>query len=201
MVKGRKKLSVIISGMPSVGKTTAAESIAKKFGLRHLAGGDMLKQIAIECGYKPSGSDWWDSEQGMAFLSERKNNAEFDKEVDRRLVRNLKLGNVVITSYPLPWITDVGLKLWFEASAKTRAKRLAGRDSISVAKALKIINQRDSKNRRLYKQIYGISFGKDLTPFHYIVDTEKLGAIEVAEVSCRIVTEYLNASRSSRNVK
>ncbi|MCL4517882.1 MAG: ATP-binding protein [Thaumarchaeota archaeon] len=100
--KKRKTLSVIISGMPSVGKTTAAEAIAKKFGLHHLAGGDMLKQIAVERGYKPSGSDWWDSEQGMSFLSERNKNADFDKEVDRRLIENLEKGKVVITSYPVP---------------------------------------------------------------------------------------------------
>ena len=56
-----KKLAVIISGMPSVGKTTAADEIAKRFHLKHLAGGDMLKQIAFERGYRPSGSDWWDT--------------------------------------------------------------------------------------------------------------------------------------------
>jgi len=71
--------------MPSVGKTTAANAIAKKYRLRHIAGGDMLKQIAYDRGYRPSGSDWWDTTEGMKFLSERKNDPEFDKEVDRKL--------------------------------------------------------------------------------------------------------------------
>ena len=193
---------MIISGMPSVGKTTAAEAVAEKFGLRHLAGGDMLKEMAIERGYRPSGSDWWDSAQGMAFLSERKRNADFDKEVDRRLVDNLKKGGVVITSYPVPWITDLGLKIWFGASARTRAKRLAGRDSISLAKAMKIIRQRDLRNKRLYKEIYGISFGDDLTPFNYIIDTERMNADEVARVSCKLVAEYgRNRGHSTKVVK
>ncbi|MCL5066765.1 MAG: AAA family ATPase [Thaumarchaeota archaeon] len=200
--KKSSKISVVISGMPSVGKTTAAEAVAKKFHLLHLAGGDMLKQMALEMGYRPSGSDWWDSPQGMAFLAARKKTADFDKEVDRRLIENVRSGGVVITSYPVPWITKFGLKIWFAASPKTRAKRLAGRDSIAVEKALKIIRKRDSKNRLLYKKIYGIRFGDDLTPFNYIVDTERMDAAAVAKVTCKLVSEYRrgrkNNSRGSK---
>jgi cytidylate kinase len=88
--------------MPSVGKTTAAESIAKQFRLRIIGGGDMLKQMAIDRGYDPSGSDWWDMPEGMKFLSERERNTDFDKEVDRRLAKYVKHGGVVITSYSIP---------------------------------------------------------------------------------------------------
>ncbi len=187
----RKKISVIISGMSSVGKTTAADEIAQKYRLKHLAGGDMLKQIAYERGYKLSGSDWWDTAEGMKFLSERKTDPEFDKLVDRKLAEAIQRGNVVVTSYPMPWLAkDDGLKLWFHASRKKRAERLAGRDKISGARALEIIKKRDLQNKRIYKKLYNIDFGKDLTPFNFVIDTNKMSAPEVAEAACKIVGEY-----------
>jgi CMP/dCMP kinase len=197
--RSRKKISVIISGMPCVGKTTAADVIAKKFHLTHLAGGDMLKQIAIERGYRPSGTDWWDEEEGMAFLKERKNNPEFDREVDRRLIQRIKVGGVVVTSYPVPWICRSGLKIWFDAPPKVRSQRLAKRDSITFAKALRIVRERDQKNRRLYKELYGIDFGKDLSVFNYLIDTESLSAEEVAAAALKIVSETFISRARTRN--
>jgi CMP/dCMP kinase len=186
-----ENVSVIISGMPSVGKTTAADAIAKEYNLKHIAGGDMLKEMAYERGYHPSGSDWWDSPSGMKFLSERRSDPEFDKEVDRKLADFIRKGNVVITSYSMPWLMENdGLKLWFQASQRNRADRLAGRDSISKNKALEIVRKRDLENKRLYKKIYGIKFGEDLTPFNYVIDTNKLSASEVAKAACKIVGEY-----------
>jgi CMP/dCMP kinase len=190
-VKRKAKICVVISGMPSVGKTTAANAIADKYGLKHVAGGDMLKQMAIDRGYTPSGSEWWDTPEGMAFISERKRNPDFDKEVDNRLMEYLKTGDVVMTSYPLPWLAkNDGLKLWFHATKKKRAERLAGRDGISKSKALSIIRKRDEDNKRVYKKLYGISFGDDLSPFHYILDTNDMTASEVAKASTKIVDEY-----------
>ena len=154
----------------------------------------MLKQMALERGYKPSGSDWWDTPEGMKFLTERKLDPEFDKKVDRKLAECIRKGNVVVTSYPMPWLAkDDGLKLWFEASQRNRAKRLAGRDSISKSLALEIIQKRDRQNKRIYKRLYGIRFGDDLTPFHFIIDTNKLSAPEVAKAASKIVGEYVLA--------
>ena len=182
--------------MPCVGKTTAADVIAKKFELVHLAGGDMLKEMAIERGYSPSGSDWWDKEEGMNFLRERRSNPEFDREVDKRLTSKVQSGGVVVTSYTVPWLCKQGLKLWFDASPDTRAIRLAGRDSITKIRARKIIKQRDERNRRLYKRIYKIDFGRDLSVFNYIVDTEEMTKKQVAETAANLVKTYYNARKS-----
>lgn len=190
MIARGRRISIVISGMPSVGKTTAAETIAKKFGLKHVAGGDMLKLMAYERGYKPSGSEWWDTKEGMKFLSERKRNPDFDKEVDRRLAEHMRKGRVVITSYSIPWIYKKGLKLWFHAPQKIRALRLAGRDMISAKKALAIIRKRDSENKLLYRKLYKIRFGEDLSPFNFIIDTQNVGAEEVARIACKLVSEY-----------
>ena len=37
---------IILSGMPAVGKTTAANSLCKEFNIQYYSGGDLLKEIA-----------------------------------------------------------------------------------------------------------------------------------------------------------
>jgi cytidylate kinase len=134
----------------------------------------------------------------MAFISERKRNPDFDKEVDRRLMEYLRKGDVVMTSYPMPWLVkNDGLKLWFHATQKNRAARLAGRDGISKSRALAIIRRRDADNKRVYKRLYGISFGEDLSPFHYIIDTNKMSAKDVAQASTKIVQQYTKSAKKS----
>ena len=74
--------SIIISGPPAIGKTTIAKGLAKEFSLMHLSGGDILKELAEEEGFETKGDDWWDTQEGMDFLSKRQENSEFDKHVD-----------------------------------------------------------------------------------------------------------------------
>ena len=153
----------------------------------------MLREMARSRGFHPSGPDWWDNKDGMKFLSERKSNPRFDQEVDDRLIQYIKNGGVVITSYTVPWLYKGGLKLWFSASQKTRAKRLAGRDKVGIQKAIKVIKSRDARNTRLYKKIYNIAFGKDLSVFNYIIDTEDMKAEEVAVAAAALVKEHLDS--------
>ena len=87
----------MVSGAPAIGKTTVAKGLATEFNLTYLSGGDILKQLASEQGFSSDGDDWWDTEEGMKFLEQRKNNPEFDKKVDEKLKTLFQNGGVVIT--------------------------------------------------------------------------------------------------------
>ncbi len=186
-----RKVSFIISGPPAVGKTTVADALAKRFGLRVCAGGDALKKLAADRGYTPTGRDWWDTTQGMRFLAERAVNPEYDKEVDKMLIEELKRGGVVVTSYTLPWITDIGIKIWLQGSVESRARRMVERDKISYEDALNIVKKRDEENRSLYLKIYGIRFGVDLSVFDLIVNTDILSRGAVVEVVETFVKQFV----------
>jgi len=173
--------------MPAVGKTTVSKAVSKALGVSLIGGGDVLKEMAVEDGYSPGGEDWWDTAGGMAFLKERKTSSEFDKEVDSRLLQKARRGGVVITSYPLPWLSDKGLKVWLLGSARSRAGRMAKRDGMNVAQCLRVLSIRDGENYKLYKKIYGIEFGRDLKPFDLVIDTDSIRESKVAE----IVLEYV----------
>ena len=181
--------AIIISGMPAVGKTTVSKLVAESLGKPVVGGGDVLKEMAVEEGYNPGGEDWWDRGQGMKFLRERIRSSDFDKEVDARLLQKAKKGDVVITSYPVPWLTEDGLRVWLSGSAKSRAARMAKRDRLPVRKCRSILSVRDVENYKLYKKIYGIEFGKDLNPFDLVIDTDSIDESKVAQIILHYVRD------------
>lgn len=177
--------AIIVSGMPAVGKTAVSKRVAKKLALTMVGGGDVLKEMAVEEGYSPGGMDWWDTKEGMKFLQERKRSSDFDREVDSRLLQKAKKGGFVITSYPLPWLSRDGLKVWLSGSVDNRAKRMSKRDRVDEGRCREVLAVRDVENYKLYKKIYKIEFGKDLSPFDLIVDTDSIDEAQVAEIILR----------------
>jgi len=179
--------SIIISGPPAVGKTTIAKGIAEEFGLTHLSGGDILKELAEEEGFKTGGDDWWDTQEGMNFLSQRQENSEFDKKVDDKLKKHFLDGNVVITSYTLPWLVEGGVKIWLEGSKENSAQRMTARDNLSKDNALEIVQKRYQENKKIYKALYGFEFGKDLSLFDKVIETDGLDASQVLDIAKTVV--------------
>jgi CMP/dCMP kinase len=181
-------LSIIVSGWPAVGKTTVAAELADEFGLKIYNGGDILKQIATNMGYQTSGTDWWDSEEGRQFMEKRKSDPTSDREVDNKLKEMVRGGNVVITSYTLPWLVkDKCIKLWLQGSAKNRANRMATRDNISISEATEIVKERDYQNKRIYEDLYGFEFGKDLSVFDFSLNTDMMDLGSLIQISKDIV--------------
>jgi cytidylate kinase len=179
--------SIIISGPPAVGKTTIAKGIAEEFGLTHLSGGDILKELAEEEGFKTGGDDWWDTQEGMNFLSQRQENSEFDKKVDDKLKKHFLDGNVVITSYTLPWLVEGGIKIWLEGSKENSAQRMTTRDNMSKDNALEIVQKRYQENKKIYKALYGFEFGEDLSVFDKVIETDGLDASQVLDIAKTVV--------------
>jgi CMP/dCMP kinase len=188
-----QKFSIIVSGWPAVGKTTVAAELADEFGMKIYNGGDILKQIATNMGYQTSGNDWWDSEEGRQFMEKRKSDPTSDREVDNKLKEIIKGGNAVITSYTLPWLVkDKCIKLWLQGSAKNRARRMATRDKINFAEATEIVKERDYQNRRIYEDLYGFEFGKDLSVFDFSLNTDMMDLSSLIQISKDIVRKVMN---------
>jgi CMP/dCMP kinase len=190
--------AIILCGSPAVGKTTVARIIAAKLKLKVIGGGDILKEIALEEGYNAVGDDWWDTAEGMRFMEERSGSPELDREVDRRLLEKAKKGDVVMTSYTLPWLSKDGVKIWLSGNKRSRAERMAKRDSTSVEECAKVIDERDRENYALYKKLYGIRFGKDLAPFSIIVGTDGVPAAEVAAAVLKQLPRRGSASKKPK---
>jgi cytidylate kinase len=182
--------SVIISGPPAIGKTTIAKGIGKEFTLRHLSGGDILKELAQDEGFETGGDDWWDTADGMNFLSHRQENSEFDKKVDDKLKKLFLEGNVVITSYTLPWLVEGGVKIWLAGSRENSAQRMTTRDNLEKNTTMKIVQKRYEENKIIYKALYGFEFGEDLSVFDKVIETDDIDAEHVLEIAKLTVRKF-----------
>ena len=181
--------SIIISGPPAIGKTTIAKALAKEFSLSYVSGGDVLKELAKEEGFETSGDDWWDKPQGMKFLNQRQENSEFDKKVDEKLKELFLKGNIVITSYTLPWLISDGIKIWLSGSMENSSKRMSSRDNTTLDESLVIVKKRFEENKIIYKKLYGFNFSDDLTVFDKIIETDGLNINQVLEIAKTTVSE------------
>lgn len=166
--------ALIICGMPASGKTSAARIVSGKLGVPAYGGGDVLREMAARRGYSVSGDGWWDTQDGLKFLGERSRNHELDKEADSHMLELIVKGDVVVTSYTMPWLSKTGVKCWLGASLETRAARLAKRDHISLAEALRVAAERDRRNFTVYRELYGIELGVDMKPFNIVLDVNNM---------------------------
>ena len=182
---------MIISGPPAIGKTTVAQGLAEEFNLNHLSGGDILKEMAEAEGFSSHGDDWWDTQDGMNFLEKRKINTDFDKKVDEKLQELFHQGNVVITSYTLPWLVNDGIKLWLSGSFVNSARRMKIRDNVTELDALEVVKKRFDENKEIYKSLYNFEFGQDLSVFDKIINTDDLNAEQVLEIAKSTVRDLL----------
>ena len=182
--------SIIISGPPAIGKTTIAKGLAKEFDIEYLSGGDILKELAAEQGFQTEGDDWWDTQEGINFLDQRKKNPEFDKNVDNKLEELFSNGGIVVTSYTLPWLVEGGVKIWLDGSKENSALRMTTRDNSSKDEALEIVQKRYNENKIIYKELYGFEFGEDLSVFDKVIETDELNVEQVLEIAKSTVREF-----------
>jgi cytidylate kinase len=195
--KGKKPV-ICICGMAGSGKSTVARRIARHYGLRYSSGGDALKAVAAEMGYKVTGEGWWETEEGIRFLDERLRNPEIDRRVDEKQLEWAEEGGIVFDSWALPWLLKGGFKVWLEASEEVRAKRIAGRDGLSFEDALRFLREKEARTKMLYRELYGFKLGEDFSPFHMIIDVNLLSKEEVFE-ALRMVLDRLVFGSETRS--
>ena len=186
-----KKIAVCICGMAGCGKSTLAKKIAEKYKLHYFSGGDALKTLALEAGYKSLDRGWWESEEGMKFLKKRTQDSSFDRKIDEKLLQWAKQGNVVLDSWTMPWLLKSGFKIWLEASPEERARRIAQRDKISNKKAFSALKEKDVKTKAIYKRLYGFDLGEDFSPFDLILDVNQLSSEEVFQTLSLLIDSLL----------
>jgi len=183
----RQPVVICIGGMAGSGKSTVTRRLAEKYKLKYLSGGDALKALAVEEGYKFLGPGWWESSEGMRFLAEREKNHRFDEAVDRKLLQMARKGNVILDSWTMPWLFEGAFKVWLEASPEKRAERLAGRDGLTFEEALNVLRRKEKQTKTIYGELYGFNLGEDLAPFDFILDTNNLESDKVFKIVCMVL--------------
>lgn len=179
MPRNKKKLVVIICGLAGSGKSTAATNIAKRFKLRHVSAGDQFRAIA--------------KERRMSLIDLGRYAAAhpaFDKELDRRMMREAKKGGVVLDGRAAAYLARKmkipALKIFLTVDPKISAKRVSKRDGISIARALVASRQREREIAERLKVLYGLDTSSTAY-YDAVIQTDRYAAEEVAELISSLV--------------
>lgn len=134
---------IAISGLTGSGKNTLGELLAKKLGYRLVC--PTFKDLAAKEGVSL-----------MEFQEKAAKDPDIDRKFDAVLKEQAAAGNCVVTTWLGPWMVDADVRIKVKVADSIRAERIAKRDGMTVAQALKHIKQRDNQNRERYRKLYGI---------------------------------------------
>jgi cytidylate kinase len=160
---------VTIGGSVGSGKSTLAQKIAKRFGMKYVSAGAVMREMA--------------KERGMSLIEYSKY-AESDSKVDREIDKRQKelAGDKCVADGRLSaYLLCADLRIWLDAPLPVRAKRVAKRENISEAEAEKQITTREKSERKRYKEIYGIDLD-DRKIYDLVINNEKFDADTTLEM-------------------
>lgn len=186
----KRKPVVIICGLAGSGKSTAAEMVAKRFKLAHVSAGDQFRKIAKE--RKMSLID-------LGRYAEK--HPSFDKELDRRVMARARKGGVVLdgraSAYLARRMRIPALKVFLTVDPKVSARRVAKRDGVPVAKALKMSAQREREIARRLKTLYGLDTSSSAY-YDAVIQTDRYTPREVVELIASLIAYDGNQAWNDR---
>src|SRR6056297_2266651 len=152
-----------VSGPPGSGKSTNAAALADRFGLDHISGGDIFRELAAERGHTP-----------VEFNELAEEDEQIDRDLDRRLYEIARdRDGVVLESRLAGWLApDADFRLWLDAPLDVRAARIADREAKSVEQASEETRRRERSERKRYSDYYDIPIG-DLSIYDLVVNTAR----------------------------
>tara|TARA_Y100000310_G_C20703003_1_gene831843 strand:+ start:11998 stop:12567 length:570 start_codon:yes stop_codon:yes gene_type:complete len=185
---------LIISGFAGSGKSSLADSLGKKLGIKVVHASSLLREMstkgieALENASPEKIQDWWESEEAKEFMKKRQKDGSLDRALDEKLMEIADAGNVILDSWTMPYLyKENAKKIWLKASPEVRAKRVASRDNLNYDEVLAKIKARDLETKDLYERLYHFKMGENLEIFDLVVNTDNLNQEEVfAEVLLKI---------------
>jgi cytidylate kinase len=179
--------SVCISGLTAAGKTTHSHLLAGEFGLTYVSG----SQIQLNfMGVSPIQSkDFWITEEAKAFWDKK----QFER-IDAELIRleSVAEGYIFDTS-TMPWRhRRPALCIWLESTLESRTVKSIvshrGRGRFAIENYRERIIEKDLATVALYKELYNIDIGTDLSCFDLILDISTLITEPTLQASLRSIT-------------
>ena len=151
---------ITVSGPPGSGKSTLSMKIAEHFDLELVSSGDVFRAMAEEKGV--------DLEK-FGHIAEA--DPAIDKEIDRRQVELSKTkGDFLFEGRLSGWLIDADLKIMLKTDVGVRARRIAGRENISIQQAMHETMARQKSEAKRYMKYYDIDIS-DLTLYDLVIES------------------------------
>jgi cytidylate kinase len=160
---------ICISGLTGSGKNSVGAEVARLLSLRVVD--PTFKTIAAKHGMRL-----------MEFQKKAEKEHSIDRHFDARLVAEARRGNCVVTTWLGPWmVKNADLRVWLHAPREVRARRLTGRDGMSLEQARMHVADRDASNHARYEEVYKIDI-YDHSGFELVINTERFAPQQSAQV-------------------
>jgi cytidylate kinase len=160
---------ICISGLTGSGKDSVGREVARLLSLRVVD--PTFKTIAAKQGMRL-----------MEFQKKAEKEHSIDRHFDARLVAEAKRGNCVVTTWLGPWmVKNADLRVWLHAPSEVRARRLTGRDGMTLEQSRMHVADRDAGNHARYEEVYKIDI-YDHSGFELVINTERFAPRESAQV-------------------
>ncbi len=195
-------LIVTLSGLTGSGKTAVAKSmyeiLTEKYGRKTVLIAPTFKDLAKEKNMSE-----------LEFQKYAENNPNIDKEFDITIIKHIEKamdeGNeiIVMASWLAPFlaystINSKGkgylMPIWLSTPFNIRVERVAKRESISLTKAIRYINNKESENNVRYAEVYNIVNIEDILKgiATIIVNTTAFDVESIASMLSLSVNEKFN---------
>ena len=178
------KRVITISGLHGTGKSSVADIVAKRFGLKRVSAGVIFRELA--------------KKRGLT-LEEFSIVAEDDESIDRELDALLKTtamkGNVLLDGQLAGWMAGdyASFKILLTASVDARVKRIAERDEVSLEHARRETLNREVSEKERYLELYGVDIS-DQSIYDLVLNTEKYDLQGVIKVLTTAIETFLEQS-------
>ncbi len=175
------KKTIMVSGFAGSGKSSLADSLGKALGLKVIHASSILREMAtqgvqaLENVSPQKIHDWWESSEAKEFMKRRLADGSLDVALDRKLTEIADAGNVVMDSWTMPYLyKGAAFKIWLNASAEVRARRVSERDKMDYGAILEKVRARDAQTKALYERLYNFKMGEALERFDLVVNTDTM---------------------------
>jgi cytidylate kinase len=169
---------ITVSGLPGSGKSTLSRTIAEHFNLELVSSGDVFRDMAKEKGV---------GLEEFGHMAEA--NPAIDKEIDRRQLELSKTkGDFLFEGRLSGSLIDADLKIMLKTDVGIRARRIAGRENISLQQAMHETIARQKSEAKRYMDYYDIDIS-DLTLYDLVIESSTWDPDATANVA---ITAIIN---------
>ncbi len=163
---------ISISGTPGSGKSTVAEHLAKRFGMKFYSVGEIARRIAIKKGVRI------DELSALAIKSKA-----IDIEIDRIHKKLKNKDNFVIDSRIAFKFFPSSLKIFVYCKPEVAARRIfkakrKTEKTRNLKGILQEIRRREKLDVKRYKNLYGVNF-EDKRNYDLVFDTSRMNRQEM----------------------
>lgn len=172
---------ITVSGPPGAGKSTAATGLAEAFGLEHVSGGDIFRQLAAERDMTP-----------LEFNKLAEEEAEIDLDLDRRLRETAAEGDdLVLESRLAGWLAGehADFRLWLDAPMDVRARRIAAREDRPLETTRAEERERQESEAHRYREYYDVDIS-DLSIYDLTLNTARWSETDMVEIPTGAIRRY-----------